>query len=370
MLIPGADLFSVGSWNGLPFSESDIDGIVSSFNALGLAGRVPLKFTHDDDGSAAEKTLSKLALGWVKKIWREGDTLKGDLDVPEKVNNALKDGILKFVSVELLKDVRADTRKIPWVLDAVALLGSDQPAVGILNELKAVLHRRRADHVSTSFASCAQFKRDPKSGVTSTMDEKEERELRAQLAEQKAKNLELANGLAAEKTARETFEKNTLKTKADEVRAAVDKKFNEAIEQKRIQPFVRENFEKYQTPTKTDDRSWSEFDAKTVDKVIEANTLPGWKAPKGANMSRDQGGGGGRQEVGVFDMADEVDEGKSAGETFQARFDRIALENKVNLKDIKAYDGAMKIVMNRFPKLAQARLWEPEEQKKAMGGDR
>jgi hypothetical protein len=36
----------------------------------------------------------------------------------------------------LLKDVQADTRKIPWVLDAVALLGATQPAIGILRSLQ------------------------------------------------------------------------------------------------------------------------------------------------------------------------------------------------------------------------------------------
>jgi hypothetical protein len=125
------ELFAVGEWNGTQFSEADLDAMVQSFEALGLAGRVPLKFGHD-----SPKPDGQPSLGWVSRVWREGSKLLADFsNVPEKVLSLIRDRAYKFVSVELLKNVRAGTREIPWVLDAVALLGADQPAVGILKEL-------------------------------------------------------------------------------------------------------------------------------------------------------------------------------------------------------------------------------------------
>lgn len=141
--IKGAEIFAEGSWNGIDFSSDDLDTIVSSFQALGLSGKVPLKLGHEGDDP--RKKTSQLALGWVRRIYREGKKLLADFDMPEKAYALVGDGFLRFVSVELLRDVKASTREIPWVLDAVALLGSDQPAVGILKDLQALTMARVGD---------------------------------------------------------------------------------------------------------------------------------------------------------------------------------------------------------------------------------
>jgi hypothetical protein len=145
----GADIFATGTWNGLTFDEAALDGIVSSFDVLALSGKVPLKLGHggpdarDKNGEFTDP-LDQLAMGWVTRVWRQGRTLMADLDVPQKVFDLIKEGYLKFVSVELLKNVKASTREIPWVLDAVALLGSDSPAVGVLKDLQALTMSRSA----------------------------------------------------------------------------------------------------------------------------------------------------------------------------------------------------------------------------------
>ncbi len=102
---------------------------------------------------ARQDPASQYALGWVQRVWRDGEKLLGDLDVSERVAKHIADGALRFVSVELLKNVKADTRLIPWTLDAVALLGTDQPAVGTLQPLS--LHARQA----LTFESRATFSR-------------------------------------------------------------------------------------------------------------------------------------------------------------------------------------------------------------------
>jgi hypothetical protein len=125
------EVFSSGEWNGTKFTDADLDAMVSSFDAMGLAGRVPLKFGHD-----SPKPDGQPALGWVSRVWRDGSKLLADFsNVSEGVLGLIRDKAYKFVSVELLKNVRAGTRSVPWVLDAVALLGADQPAIGILKEL-------------------------------------------------------------------------------------------------------------------------------------------------------------------------------------------------------------------------------------------
>jgi hypothetical protein len=139
-ILKGAEIFAEGTHNGITFTGDDIAKIVSSFETLGLSDRVPLKLSHD--GPDARTSMeSKYALGWVKRVWRDGSKLLADLEIPQKVADAIKNGYLRFVSVELLKGVQAGTRRIPWTLDAVALLGNEQPAVGDLLGLQALMTR-------------------------------------------------------------------------------------------------------------------------------------------------------------------------------------------------------------------------------------
>src|SRR5688572_15358522 len=154
MELTGAEIFEVGTWNGRDFSEADIDGVVRSFDALALGGRIPLKLGHDGDDARDGAP----ALGWVTRIYREGAKLLADFkDIPQKVYDAIKSGAWKFVSVELLRDVQAGTRRIPWVLDAVALLGATPPAVGTLRDLQALTMAQRP---TLLFAARMTFTRD------------------------------------------------------------------------------------------------------------------------------------------------------------------------------------------------------------------
>ena len=132
------EIFAAGEWNGLPFTEADLDKIVASFDALNLTGRVPLKMGHD--GADARSNDGAPALGWVDTVRRVGNKLLATISLTsEKLAEGIRAGAYKFVSVELLKNVQADTRQLPWVLDAIALLGATQPAVGTLKALSQSL---------------------------------------------------------------------------------------------------------------------------------------------------------------------------------------------------------------------------------------
>lgn len=246
--IAGAEIFAEGSWNGLTFSESDLDGIVDSFNALGLSGRVPLKLGHSGPDARANPE-SQYAMGWVERIYRDGKKLMADLDLPEKVSALIKDGMLKFVSVELLQDVKASTRKIPWVLDAVALLGSDQPAVGILKDLQSLTMTRQFE-----FGAMKQFVRADRQDFSTILES------------QKMSNdmTELAREV-------ESLRAQVQQDRISFHRKAIKEIIESAVAEEKILPSARERF--YRTH-KIDTPAVLEVDDQAVAEFIRENPNP------------------------------------------------------------------------------------------------
>lgn len=187
---------------------------------------------------------TQFALGWVKRIYREGKKLLADMEVPEKVAAWIRDGLLRYVSVELLRDVKADTREIPWVLDAVALLGSDQPAVGILKSLTLA----KARSAALQCRARATFTRDPnQSGDKPTMADPTISELMARIdkieAEKKALETKAAEGESFQRKLTE-LQAQTQAEKVAAHRAKLMEAFEAPIKEKKILPAVREHFKR------------------------------------------------------------------------------------------------------------------------------
>lgn len=163
MNIRNAVIFAAGTHNGRAFTTDHLDSIVESFVALGLKGKIPLKFGHaDDDEQPYREGLP--ALGWVTRVARDGDRLVADLDdIPEAVAEAIKAGRYKFTSVEILADV-TDTggERWPYVLDAVALLGADRPAVSTVSDLRALAAARARP--ALAFGRRITFSRETEDG--------------------------------------------------------------------------------------------------------------------------------------------------------------------------------------------------------------
>ena len=223
--IKGAHLFSVGTWNDLTFTEADLDQIVQSFKDLKLSGRVPLKFGHNDE---QPMTDGKPAIGWVSRVWREGKKLFGDFsNVPTKVAEAIKNHLYKFVSIELLRDAERDGVTYPSVLDAVALLGADPPAVRDLESLSALAWSRKETGLRFS-ARLAFTQGNPSfnnSGESKPMDKEEiQRAIAEALAPIQAQATELQQKFSAseDKVAKLTAENAALK-KSEEDRAKADR---------------------------------------------------------------------------------------------------------------------------------------------------
>lgn len=208
------------------------------------------------------------------RIYREGRKLLADFNVPEKVANWIRDGMLKFVSVELLRDVKADTREIPWVLDAVALLGADQPAVGILKSLTLA----KARSAALQCRARAVFTRDnPTTGGHKANMAEQNDDLKAIL--QRLADAEKERDALKLKAAQtETFERELgeLKTKThnDRVtthRASLMALFETPIKDKKILPATREQFKRVY---KTDTDAVLDVTAADVDVFIRANPNP------------------------------------------------------------------------------------------------
>jgi hypothetical protein len=160
--------------------------------------------------------------------------------------------MLRFVSVELLKDVKADTREIPWVLDAVALLGADQPAVGILKSLSLAMSRSSGLQCRARVA----FSRDnPTTGGqrANMAEDKDVSALMARIdkleAEKKAAELKAAEGESFQRKLTE-LQTQTHAEKVTAHRAKLMELFEAPIKDKKIVPAVREQFKRvYKTET-------------------------------------------------------------------------------------------------------------------------
>lgn len=138
--LKGREIFAVGKWNNMEFTDADLVDIVDNFDNLKETHKVPLKFGHDADHSDGQP-----AIGWISRVFKEGNKLFADFrDMPRVVFEAIKNKLYRTVSIELLFNVDSDGKKFNHVLDAVALLGADRPAVSTLADLDRLLATRTA----------------------------------------------------------------------------------------------------------------------------------------------------------------------------------------------------------------------------------
>lgn len=300
MLLDNVEILASGTWPGsstIELDNDDLQGIVDSFNALGLSGRLPLKLGHEGPDVRNDPT-TQFALGWVKRIWVEGSVLKAAFDMPKKVYDAVKDGYLKFVSVELKKNVEVGNRRIPWLLDAVALLGSDHPAVGILKDLQSLTFRVRPSLRKGAVVTFALGSREHKSAH----EEPEMDKAELDKAVKEAVNLALKpvnDQLETAKKENEELKKKFDTQEADKKKAEIklkrdkiDELFNVAIEDGGILPKVRESYIRLTRYDKKDE-AVEEIDLKEVKEYIKDNTdevaLAASKKKKAKELATQQG---------------------------------------------------------------------------------
>lgn len=149
-----AEIFAVGKWNGTDVTRDMLVELANNFSRLSDIVDVPLKFGHNDE---QPMTDGQPALGWVSKVWVEGEKLLAKFtDIPEIVYNAIEKKQYKNVSIEALFDVEHKGIKYGTVLTAVALLGVDMPAVNTLKDLTTYMTNK-----NLAFSSHATFSKKP-----------------------------------------------------------------------------------------------------------------------------------------------------------------------------------------------------------------
>lgn len=355
--IQGANIFKAGTWNKQSFSEADLDAIVQAFHDAGKAGRVPLKFGHNEEQALTD---GKPALGWVSKLWRQGIDLMADFtDIPDNVYAFIKQGLYKFTSIELLKNAEYSGKRFPYLLDAVALLGAEPPAVDGLADLQKLALSRS----SFTFAEVLSFTADHApiiskfTGDRKTMTPEEIQAAIAKgIADGTKANKDSADALAAE---RATFakENETLKAqlaeqaktiKAEKVKFARESAtaiIEAAVRAKKITPAQRLSFTKL---FKIDnDDAVLELDLKDVElhtSMTQADAAKVMASGKSA-FSKDKGSD---------DDSSALEGDVQEFETFQSDF--VSKVNAHAAKTGKSNFAAMQDVVRLDPKLGKAFL--------------
>jgi hypothetical protein len=347
MDIKGVELFKTGRWNDVKtFNREDLDAMAASFAELKLAGRVPLKMGHNDDQPFTD---GQPALGWVERVWREGDVLKADFThMPSVVHAAIKAGNYKFVSVELLRDVAYNGMEFPWVLSAVALLGADIPAVSGLKDLQMLAMSRRAGF--RSGARLTFTRAVTTNGGRKTMGNQTEEptlaDVLGKLADLTGKVEKLSSDNATLKADNDRLKKEATDreaaTAAEKVkthRTAIKERFDAAITNKAIRPSAREMFEK--NPAFKDDGAVLGLTLDFVDSYIKENTVSGYTPPKA----------GGGQDTREDDPGETGDPDERVRKRTFAKMEKSG--GKLN------YFTAQKEVLREDPKLAEEYRSQP-----------
>jgi hypothetical protein len=138
----GLDIFDIGMWNGVKYTDADLDEMVTNFRELSAAGYdFPVKLGHGTGQSLIEAEELPAA-AYIKRMYRKGTKLAADLTrVPEKVKTVLELGAYRTVSAEIFGKVQLLGKTYQNVLYAVAFLGGEIPAVGTLDDIVALYNR-------------------------------------------------------------------------------------------------------------------------------------------------------------------------------------------------------------------------------------
>tara|TARA_R110002096_G_scaffold260736_6_gene454045 strand:- start:942 stop:2255 length:1314 start_codon:yes stop_codon:yes gene_type:complete len=168
--ILGLEIFSIGthtdsSGQTNEFTDADVDYMINKFGG-GFPEFVPIKLGHTSDefnrqiaaelglpasalnGENGEGFDGVAALGQVVNLYQDGNKMVADLKVPDEMAKLFQDEYFRDVSCELSADDEGR-----WILDGLAMLGAERPAVGDLAGIPAAaVHKKRAAVAVRSFS--------------------------------------------------------------------------------------------------------------------------------------------------------------------------------------------------------------------------
>jgi hypothetical protein len=233
---------------------------------------------------------------------------------------------------------------MPWVLDAVALLGADQPAVGILKDLQSLtLKRKPVMQARARVAFKRVFSTNP--GAHKGM---EKHEVEALLKEQADKlTANFTSQLSAELNKAEAKFKadadaRVAKAQAESHRAQIKAKFEDAVQNRGLLPAKRESFYKFNRVD--DDAVVMSIPLADVDQYIAE-----FATKKAGDKPTTQQG-----------EAAEDEKGLRADQIVPKRAMKLAYSRNQDPKKLDVYMSAVKEVLNSDPKLAEAYKYMPD----------
>jgi hypothetical protein len=290
------EIFAVGKWNGFEFSLNDLRKMATSFAALGDVLKVPLKLGHNDDQAMTD---GKPALGWVSDLSVNESASPAKLvaefsQVPDVVFSAMERGLYRSVSVELDFDVKHKGAFYDFVLTGVALLGSDLPAVNVLNDLTKYMARDSV-HVFSFKEGEQSYAADSHNSFTmgdTNMSEIDDlkAKLAVQDAELKAQKLEFSKKESdwkkAEGERKAEAEKVKFERGVEELKASIE----ELIAAKQLLPNQRDGLLEGVTP---DNLGVRKFALETIKLGIKDKDLN-----KGHTQSKGSGGSSSDDDTG------------------------------------------------------------------------
>jgi hypothetical protein len=135
----GVEIFSVGHWNGEPYTDEQIADLIKNTNELTAEGLLepPAKIGHKDDQEFLERE-GYPAAGWVTNLYRVGDKVMADVArVPAKIAALIKAKAYGNISSEIWRSFgkAPNGKSYKHVLKAIAFLGEEIPAVATLDDI-------------------------------------------------------------------------------------------------------------------------------------------------------------------------------------------------------------------------------------------
>lgn len=229
------EVFRSGTWTGSSggtntYTDSDIDKVVGSFNETFPKVKPVLRL--GDHPSASDGL--KPAVGWVTALKREGSKMLAYFtSVPGVVRDAIEKKLYKNVSVGLWPNFPVDGKVHDLVLNHIAILGAELPAVSGLADLQAYM---KSGQVVPDSVVCLTQADVSQGGNMPTIEE-----LQAELAETNEK----LSTATAELT-KVKGENDSLKTKVQEfsdakVKSEVETVVDDAVKSQRLLPKDRDD---------------------------------------------------------------------------------------------------------------------------------
>lgn len=124
--IKGVEIFAPGTHNGDAYTERDIDDMVDAAAKLDFRPAIKVGHTKNDNPGAP-------AYGYVENLRKQGGKLVADLtDMHDSVVDAIRSKAYDRLSSEIYFNLKRGGNQYRRALKAVALLGSEVPAVASL----------------------------------------------------------------------------------------------------------------------------------------------------------------------------------------------------------------------------------------------